>query len=69
MLSLCVYVLSVNSDRVMSRKVIPSAFARPIIVKFLTNENMKRAEIIMRLRAQFGDETLSWVYVYDWSVI
>jgi len=47
--------------------VVPSAVAHCIIVKFLTNENVKPAEILMRLRAQFGDETLSRIQVYDWS--
>jgi len=38
-----------------------------IIVKFLTNKNVKPAEILMRLRAQFGDKMLSRTQVYDWS--
>jgi len=33
--------------------VLPSAVAQRIIVKFLTNENVKPAEILKRLRAQF----------------
>jgi hypothetical protein len=43
-------------------------FAQPIIVKFLTNENMKPAEILMRLRVQFSNEMLSRTKVYDWSM-
>jgi hypothetical protein len=43
----------------MSEQVVPAATAQLIIVKFLSNENVKPAEILMRLRAQFGDETLS----------
>jgi hypothetical protein len=39
----------------------------PIVLKFLTNENAKPAEILTRLGAQFGDETLSRIQVYDWS--
>jgi hypothetical protein len=39
--------------------VVPSAVVQHIIVKFLMNENVKPAEILTRLRAQFGDETLS----------
>jgi hypothetical protein len=42
----------------MSEQVVPSAVALHIIVKFLTNGNVKPAEILDRLRAQFGDETL-----------
>jgi hypothetical protein len=38
-----------------------------IIVKFLINENLKRAEIFVKLRAQFDDETLSRTQVYNWS--
>jgi hypothetical protein len=51
----------------MSEQVVPSAVAQRIIVTFLTNENVKPAEILMRLRAQFGDETLLRTQVYDWS--
>jgi len=36
-----------------------------IIVKFLTNENVKPAEILTRLRAQLGDEMLFRTQVYD----
>jgi hypothetical protein len=38
-----------------------------IIVKFLINENAKPAEMLMRLGAQFGDETLSRTLAYDCS--
>jgi hypothetical protein len=48
----------------MSAQVIPSAVALRIIVKFLTNESVKPADILVRLRAQFGDETLSKTQVY-----
>jgi hypothetical protein len=48
----------------MSEQVVPSAVAQRIVVKFLTNENVKPAEILMRLRAQFGDETLSRTQMY-----
>jgi hypothetical protein len=41
----------------MSEQVLPSAAKQGIIVQFLTNENVKPAEIMMRLRAQFGDKT------------
>jgi len=47
--------------------VVPSAVAQRIIVKFLTNENVKPAEILMRLTAQFDDEALSRTQTYDWS--
>jgi hypothetical protein len=33
----------------MSEQVVPSAVAQRIVVKFLTNENVKPAEILMRL--------------------
>jgi hypothetical protein len=33
--------------------------ARCITVKFLTNKNMKPAEFLTRLRAQFSNEMLS----------
>jgi hypothetical protein len=41
--------------------------AQRIIVKFPTSENMKPAKILRRLRAQFADEMLSIVQVYDWN--
>jgi len=37
----------------MSEQVVPLT-----VVTFLTNENVKPAEILRRPRAQFGDETL-----------
>jgi hypothetical protein len=51
----------------MSEQVVLSAVAQRIIIKFLTNEIVKPPEILMRLRAQFGDETLSRIQVQDWS--
>jgi hypothetical protein len=45
--------------------VDPLAVAQRIFVKFLTNGNVKSAEILNKLRAQFGDETLSGSQVYD----
>jgi hypothetical protein len=51
----------------MSAQVLPSAVAQSIVVKFLTNENVKPAEVLTRLRAQFSDETLSRTQVYDGS--
>jgi hypothetical protein len=50
-----------------SEQVVPSAATQRIVVKFLTNENVKPAEILMRLRAQFDDETFSRTQMYDWS--
>jgi hypothetical protein len=51
----------------MSEQVVPSGIVQRIITKSLTNENVKPAEISLRLRAQFGDETLSRTQMYDWS--
>jgi hypothetical protein len=48
-------------------KLVPSVVAQRIVVKFLTNENVKSAEILKSLREQFDDETLSRIEVYDWS--
>jgi hypothetical protein len=47
----------------MSEQVVPSTVSQWIIVKFVTNENVKHAEILTRL----GDGTLSSTQVYDWS--
>jgi hypothetical protein len=49
----------------MSEQVIPSAVVECIIVKFLTGENVKCSEILMRLGAQFSNETLTRSQVYD----
>jgi hypothetical protein len=43
----------------MSEKVVPLAVVHNIIVKFLTNGNVKPAESLRRLTAQFSAETLS----------
>jgi hypothetical protein len=48
----------------MSVHVVPSALAQGVTVKFLTNENVKRAVL---LRSQFGDETFSRTQVYEWG--
>jgi hypothetical protein len=47
--------------------VIPSAVAQSINVKFLTNENLKPAQILTRFIETFGGETLSRVQVHDRS--
>jgi hypothetical protein len=52
---------------ITSEQIVPLAAAQDVIVKFLTNENAKSAEILMRLRAQFDDETLLRTQVYDKS--
>jgi hypothetical protein len=51
----------------MNEQLVPSAVAQRIIVTFLTNEKVKPTEILMRLRAQFGDETFTRTQLYDWS--
>jgi hypothetical protein len=51
----------------MCEQVDPSAVAQRIIVTFLSNEDVKSAEILTRLRAQFDDETFLRTQLYDWS--
>jgi hypothetical protein len=51
----------------ISEQVVPSAVARRVIIKFPTNKNVKAAEIMMRLRAKFRDETPSRAEAYDWN--
>jgi hypothetical protein len=51
----------------MSEEVVPSAGAQCSTVKFLTNENVKPTEILMRLRARFSDGMLSRTQMYVWS--
>jgi hypothetical protein len=48
----------------MSEQVVASAVVQHIIVKLLTNENVKPAEILMRCKAQFVDKMLSKTQVY-----
>jgi hypothetical protein len=50
-----------------SEQVVPVAVVQCFIVKFMTNENMKPAEILMRFRAQFNDEILLRIQLYDCS--
>jgi len=38
-----------------------------LFITFLTIENVKPVEILTRLRAQFGDATLSRIQVYEWN--
>jgi len=51
----------------MSEQVVPSGVVQHIIIIFLTNGNVKPAEILIRLRAQFSNEMLSRIQVYNWS--
>jgi hypothetical protein len=50
----------------MSEQVAPSAVTKRIILTFLTKENVKPADILMRLRAELIDEAVSRIQVYDW---
>jgi hypothetical protein len=43
----------------MSEYVVLSAVVQRTVVKFLTKVKVKHIEILMRLRPQFDDETLS----------
>jgi hypothetical protein len=52
----------------MSAQVVPLAVARLITVTFLTNGNIKPAEILIRLRAQFSKRMLSRTWVNDWPI-
>ena len=51
----------------MSEQQVPSPVAQRIIIKFLTKEGVKPSEILTRLKAQFGDATLSRTQVFDWA--
>jgi hypothetical protein len=53
----------------MRGQVIHSAVVQRVIVTFPTNKNVKPDEILRKLRAQFGDKTLSKTWVFDWKVI
>jgi len=51
----CVSTYFLSVVITMSEHMVPLAVAHCIIVKFLTNGNVKPAEILTRLIAQFGD--------------
>lgn len=51
----------------MSEQEVASPVAQRIIIKFLTKEGVKPSEILTRLKAQFGDATLSRTQVFDWA--
>lgn len=46
-------------------ELVPLAVVQYMIVKFLTNENVKPADILGILTAQLCDETLSRTQVYN----
>jgi len=48
----------------LSDQVVPLVVVQHMIVKFLTNKNVKPAEILTRLRAQVSDETVSRTQVH-----
>jgi carbonic anhydrase len=51
----------------MNEQAVPLVVAQHATVKFLINENVKLAVILIRLRAQFSDEMLSRTHVHDYS--
>lgn len=50
----------------MSEQEVPPSIAQRIVIKFLAAEGVKPAEILRRLTAQFGEETLSRARVFAW---
>ena len=50
----------------MSEQDVHPSIAQRIIIKFLSLEGVKPAEILRRLTAQFAEKTLSRTQVYDW---
>ena len=42
----------------MSEQEVHASVAQRVIIKFLSKEGVKRAEILNRLQEQFGDDTL-----------
>jgi hypothetical protein len=43
----------------MSEQAVPASVAQRIIIKFLSGEGVKPAQILRRLTEQFKEETLS----------
>lgn len=50
----------------MSEREVHPSVAQRIIIKFLAREGVKPAEILRRLTAQFGEQTLSRARVFAW---
>jgi hypothetical protein len=50
----------------MSEREVPVSIAQRIIIKFLSREGVKPAEILRRLTEQFKEETLSRARVFAW---
>lgn len=50
----------------MSEQEVHSSIAQRVVIKFLAAEGVKPAEILRRLTAQFGEETLSRARVFAW---
>ena len=50
----------------MSKREVPITIAQCVVIKFLTNENVGPNEIWRRLRAQYGESTLSKMQVKSW---
>ncbi|KYN27549.1 hypothetical protein ALC57_03061 [Trachymyrmex cornetzi] len=50
----------------MSEQEVHTSVEQRIIIKFLSREGVKPAEILHRLTAQFAEKTLSRTQVYDW---
>jgi hypothetical protein len=61
----CVSTCLLSAVITMSEQVVPSAVVQSITFKFLTNGNVKSAKILIRLRAQIGNETFSRTPVHD----
>jgi len=53
-------------ENTMSEQQVRPSVAQRIIIKFLANEGVSATEILGRLRAQFGENTLSRTQVFDW---
>jgi hypothetical protein len=63
----CLSICFLSAVITMSEQVFPSAVALGITVTFVTKENVKPFEVLTRLRAQFGHETLWRIQMYLWS--
>lgn len=61
------HILGFVVSTAMTEQEVHSSVAQRIIIKFLTNEGVKPSEILTRLKAQFGDSTLSQNRVYTWA--
>ena len=63
----CLLLRIFSVVRKMSKAKLHVIVEQRIIIKFLRKEGCKQSEICSRLKKQYGEKTVSNVFVYKWS--